>query len=875
MSISRFPRPGHRIAPRLLRDVLHVPMTRHLLPVGNDAVLLCDLDESAWALYGKVACNRFARRVVEQVRSEFGKGVLALASRYLPPPTSNLTVEDLALELRTYNCLCELRQRRRLEASEDWRKIMIGDLLDLWSFGAKSLVDFLTSYEAYTEARLKKIEKSSDLQDARTEEIELLRAWCSNPTDPIPWNVVSLHLPTPPPGTRLSDLVLKTRTFNCLHKSAFEKDLSRLADTTVQDLVAIRGFGVNCLVDLVAALDNCKPALLKATSLESNEEIQARGLELLSRWCSEPTSPIPSHVAACRLPSPPKGMRLEDLALNIRTYNRLETAGFSAEPQGLGSCTLRDIVAIQGVGEKGAAELVRGLLQTAESTKRAIQGDLCDLSAVLPMCDTPESLPLGDGFRKAMTFGRSAGADRNCSIGMRYFGLDGNGGCTLQEVANEFGITRARTQQIIAVLVARLRKSPILARLDKAVLFVTTRAPDSADNIEKALAAEGLVAGKFCLNGLLQSARLFGRPVTFSIEDSTGGRVVVATSSVKLARRAVQVARNSLRQWGVATISDIAAQLAEKSGQGVNEGILAKLFSNQRSFSWLDQSTGWFWFRTLTKNRLARLIKKIVSVAGRIGISELRAGLGRPHRMKGFAPPRRVLYELCKQLPGVAVEDSAIVGVDLPDWKNLVRPLERTMVEILKEHGSVMQRAKFEEACKARGVKHSTFYVYLDYSPVIERLAHGVYGVRGAYVAPGVVESLIPKHQRSATVRIDQGWTSGGEVFISYRLSKSILASGVIGIPAALKRFIQGEFQIKAPDGQITGRLVIKDTSGWGLGPHFRRRGGDEGDILLLVLNLAKRQATVSIGDENMFEALSKDTSEMGLADEKTGTGPD
>ena len=46
------------------------------------------------------------------------------------------------------------------------------------------------------------------------------------------------------------------------------------------------------------------------------------------------------------------------------------------------------------------------------------------------------------------------------------------------------------------------------------------------------------------------------------------------------------------------------------------------------------------------------------------------------------------------------------------------------------------------------------------------------------------------------------------------------------------------------------GNLVAKDTSVWGLGPFFRRRGGEPGDTLTIRFDLKGRVAVVELGDE-------------------------
>jgi hypothetical protein len=47
----------------------------------------------------------------------------------------------------------------------------------------------------------------------------------------------------------------------------------------------------------------------------------------------------------------------------------------------------------------------------------------------------------------------------------------------------------------------------------------------------------------------------------------------------------------------------------------------------------------------------------------------------------------------------------------------------------------------------------------------------------------------------------------------------------------------------------VIGQLVVSDHGTWGLGPLFRRRGGEPGDMLLLTFDLQRRQVTARLGD--------------------------
>lgn len=165
---------------------------------------------------------------------------------------------------------------------------------------------------------------------------------------------------------------------------------------------------------------------------------------------------------------------------------------------------------------------------------------------------------------------------------------------------------------------------------------------------------------------------------------------------------------------------------------------------------------------------------------------------------------------------------------------------------------------EFEQQCLDFGMNRSTFYVYLDYSPVIARYAPGVYGLRSATVSPGLVASLVSRRPRGKVLR-DYGWTPDGRVWLGYELSKAMISSGVFTVPKGMKPFLEGEFVLKAADRARIGALVCKGASAaWGLGPFFRRRGGEPGDHLALVFDLKAREVTVSVGDATLLDRFQE-----------------
>ena len=53
------------------------------------------------------------------------------------------------------------------------------------------------------------------------------------------------------------------------------------------------------------------------------------------------------------------------------------------------------------------------------------------------------------------------------------------------------------------------------------------------------------------------------------------------------------------------------------------------------------------------------------------------------------------------------------------------------------------------------------------------------------------------------------------------------------------------------------GTFSVRHHTGWGLQPYFRHRGGEHGDILLAVFELASRIATLHLGDEELLHGVA------------------
>lgn len=740
-------------------------------------------------------------------------------------------------------------------------------------------------------------------------------------------------LPVPPRGITLEDLDLDVRTSNCLAKLDLHEDLQLISQLRIRDLLAIKGFGARCLVELLVALNVVNETMVsEVTPSGSNDraiflqelrnptsgsnhlslDLTSTDVEIIREHIQQ-EGHLPHQMRDRCLPKLPHNLSISRLELKVRTYNCLEKAGFIRDPQKLSGLTLRSILRLPNFGKDSLTDLLGWLQPFIGRTDNEANRDPDAARALATEAQLLEQMPgaelifrddprLGKLLRSIVpnaenamdaaeqllsgSYGQSSPEvltrqirefreqvstlsgtkleaellsifathrERDLAMFVRRFGLDGRPAMTLDQLGHQYGLTRERVRQVCERLNRIVEdKQPFAPALDLALAHVSGSLPGIAVDIEANLVTKNVAATRFRLESLQKAAGLLGREVVYSIEAGEP-RSVVATGLAGSSAKVVQIARRAVEHWGAATFDDIVNRVKEKFP--ISEEVVRGIVIGHGDFRWLDEQSDWFWLVDLPRNRLINQIQKVFSVTESVSVGELRAGVRRHHRMQGFAPPERVLLELCRQIPWCSVEDRTVRLNKEHALRKILSKTEETMAAILRRHNSVMQRETFEEECVVGGMNRATFYIYIDYSPIIVKYARGVYGLRGAEVPPGLVESLKPKIQRGRVLK-DYGWKSDGRLWVGYKLSESTVATGVCSIPATLTRFIEGDFQFYEPSGKIVGNLGINKTSAWGLRPFFNRRGVDAGDHLVLLFDLSLRTATAYIGDESTLETL-------------------
>lgn len=440
----------------------------------------------------------------------------------------------------------------------------------------------------------------------------------------------------------------------------------------------------------------------------------------------------------------------------------------------------------------------------------------------------------------------SAYRTRRIEPALRFYGLDGRGGTTLQVAADEYGLSRERVRQIGARVVEGLDRKPYAPKLESTLRLVAKMTPATAAEISRALLDRGLTQRPFDLAGLIRVAHLLHRQPRVAAIDLGGLSFIVRARDAATAKSALE----SLSENGFGNVKEVTLRLLSRYDVAVTEDIVRRTLSIDPALQWLDDEQLWFRIAP-TRDRLLNTILKVLGIVKSISLGDLRDGLLRQRRLESV-PPKRVLGLICRKIKGVSLVGETI-NVDPAKFVAFpVSAVERQLLDILTASGPLVALADFERAAILAGVNRNTFAVYASGSPVIQRFAEGIYGVRGAEFPPGLLESL-PKPVKSDVLQ-EFGWLGVGKIWIGYRLSKPAVRQGALSIPSAFASILVGRFQ--AHCGSSRGEVTVGGT------PRIIRVGwilsdieAEPGDVLITVYDISKRELNLDLGSEELLDS--------------------
>jgi hypothetical protein len=322
------------------------------------------------------------------------------------------------------------------------------------------------------------------------------------------------------------------------------------------------------------------------------------------------------------------------------------------------------------------------------------------------------------------------GAGRAARLSMRLYGFDGRGGTTLRQLANETGLSHERIRQLSNHLIrARTATRPVTPALDRAIQMIAAHAPASADGIERQLARCGHRRRAFRLEGVINAARVFGRPAPFSLARNVSGRVVYMPSPVD-SMQVMRAAKEHLKVWGMARIGDVAASVRSKRPISLDD-VISALLESREDFRWLNQGLGWFWLSQFGRNKVANRLTKILAVSSSVSLREAYAAIAKDYRIPSFGPPLSVFGEFCRQVPGIQLGQNGVITWDQTDRRQVLSSKEQKIINIIDRQGAQITWKELVKACGEVGLSTGTASVFVTTSPLVRKRSRGVYSLIG------------------------------------------------------------------------------------------------------------------------------------------------
>jgi len=442
--------------------------------------------------------------------------------------------------------------------------------------------------------------------------------------------------------------------------------------------------------------------------------------------------------------------------------------------------------------------------------------------------------------------------ERNAGMVAKLFGWSGRGRCTLESVGQEYGITRERVRQIAVKTVEKISGDrigkPWLTRALNAALQV---GPVTAKELAKLLRKARISRTDFDPSGLESACEEFG--IKFGLKKCRLGRVFVYGKEHAIAclLSLCRLCKKLSRARGCVNFDTMCDELGiPESKRDSARFMMSKTGVNE----WLDEDQRWLIARTATQNRLTNVLSKVLCVCPDIPLSELRRAAAKVRRLQSV-PPTKVLARFLEVRGLATVTADRVHGTGTFDGVIEPGSVEATMLEVLRDHGPVLRWDRFLELCIAEGMNPTTASIYMSVSPIVARVARGIYALVGSKIDAGVTEEIaadIAKLRRTA----EFGWTSRSTLWCAIEVSRKALTFGSVHLPSFVTNFIEGkEWQIRF-DGRPFGTVLkARNNFVWSLAKPLERLGAELGDICILDFDLTASTVGLTVGAEDLIDS--------------------
>jgi transcriptional regulator with XRE-family HTH domain len=337
-------------------------------------------------------------------------------------------------------------------------------------------------------------------------------------------------------------------------------------------------------------------------------------------------------------------------------------------------------------------------------------------------------------------------------MALRY-GLHGESKSTLQSIGTQFGLTRERVRQIIARNTERARHWPVATPcLDRLSDEIKKLLPSTVAELDQHL--KDALGESLSVMGAERFARdVLGRSIaclTNTPANMAAPWEMVASSGddAETIREVRAAAFGMIRSCGAAHIGFISSAAGQLLNRALSTMETVRCCRLIGKFEWLREQDGWFWFGPDRENRLLSITSKVLSVANRnVDVEEIYGALVRSRRSRYQTdrprpylvdPPPALIIEVLKRIPTIRQvqhDDFRLKNPVSPE--DVLSDTELAIYRVLSQRGGIATRQTlYKELVDTGTLLATALQAPLESSPILMRLDHGLYALRGTELSP-------------------------------------------------------------------------------------------------------------------------------------------
>lgn len=440
--------------------------------------------------------------------------------------------------------------------------------------------------------------------------------------------------------------------------------------------------------------------------------------------------------------------------------------------------------------------------------------------------------------------------DRNVKLLASLYGFDGSEPKTLDRVGQSYNLTRERVRQLGDRAKIRLAKMwHPMPKLSAAIACVRELEPCSGWGVADELKRREITRAAFHAGAVIAAVELVGVRAGLDRHTIQGEIIYASAHNRQAIRQIIYELRRATSAAGCTSIERLAlaAEWPIEQGQKVRQ-----LLSSIPETIWLDQSKTWVMSSRTARNRLINYSEKVFVALPQVGIGELRRSLSRHHRID-YVPSNEALATLVEQNGLAHRVGDQLVRDRIPGIERL-GVNDSALLKAFKELSSPASREDLEEICIGKlGMNATSFYMHLAYSPLVLKLATGVYALIGADVPVGAVEKIRADHLANRPPT-EHGWTSDGKLWCLGVLDRISMTSGSRALPSYIASMAGGSWSCVVAGGLSAGNARVERGFISGLKPAFSLLAAEPDDFIRLTFDLVSRVVEVRVGGSELSE---------------------